>query len=511
MQGNRTENALKNSFFGIINKMINILMPFVTRTVIIYALGMEYAGLNSLFSSVLQVLNLAELGISTAVVYCMYKPMADNDEELVSLLLGFMRKLYYIIGVIVAILGIVLIPLLPRFINGDVPDNLNVTLLYGIYLINTGIGYFFFAYKGTLLNAGQKVGVISNINSGIILFQSILQIIAIVVFKNYYLFLGLMPVFTIINNFCIHFATKRYYPNIKCINGLSKKIQKEVSTRVKGLFVTRICTTTRNAFDSIFISAFIGLTTVAIYGNYYYIMSAVIAILSVVTTAMTASVGNSLVTETVEKNYSDFRKFNFVFNWIVGFCTCCLLTMYQPFMKIWMGEQSLFPISMVVLICVYFYFLNLGSIRAVYHDAAGLWWEARYRAIFEAILNLVLNFILTKWLGVFGTVLGTLIALVIINYGWGAQIVFKYYFKGISSKQYFADNMLYTIITTVGCIISYLISYIVSGHGVVSVLFSLIISITVFNAIYLVCVLKTDNFKNSKTLVTLLMKKVLRR
>lgn len=201
-----------------------------------------------------------------------------------------------------------------------------------------------------------------------------------------------MPIFTVINNIFISCATKKYYPNLLCAGKLPDNIKKDITTRIKGLFVTRICTTTRNAFDSIFISAFIGLSTVAIYGNYYYIMSAVIGILNVLTVSMTASVGNSLVTESVQKNYKDFRLMNFVFNWIVGFCTCCLLTIIQPFMKIWMGKDALFAFPMVILMCVYFYFLNIGSIRAVYHDAAGLWWEARYRAVFEAALNLILNF-----------------------------------------------------------------------------------------------------------------------
>lgn len=134
MSENRISNILRNTLFGLTNKLINILIPFVTRTVIIYILGLEYAGLNSLFSSVLQVLNLAELGISTAIVYCMYKPMAENDKDLICALLKYMRKLYYLIGIVVILLGIVIIPILPYFINGSVPDGLNIVLLYSIYL-----------------------------------------------------------------------------------------------------------------------------------------------------------------------------------------------------------------------------------------------------------------------------------------------------------------------------------------------------------------------------------------
>lgn len=297
----RTTKTIKNTIAGVVSKLINVIMPFVVRTVIIYALGLEYAGLNGLFTSILQVLNLAELGINTAVTYCMYKPMATNDINLLCALLRFIRKLYYIIGCVVAGVGLLLIPFLPCLISGSVPDELNIVLMYGIFLINTVIGYFFYSYKATLLNAGQRVGIISNINSAIMFLQSLAQIIVVLVFKNYYLYLIMLPIFTLATNIWVSYSVGKLYPEITCRNELPIEIKSNIVIHVKGLFVTRICNTTRNAFDSIFISAILGLTTVAIYGNYYYIMYAVTGILNSITTAMTASVGNSLVTESVEK------------------------------------------------------------------------------------------------------------------------------------------------------------------------------------------------------------------
>lgn len=497
MNENRTIKTVKNTISGFFNKIVNILMPFLIRTIIIYVLGMEYAGLNGLFVSILQVLNLAELGINTAVIYCMYKPMAMNDTQLLCALMKYIRKLYYIIGAVIAGGGLLLIPFLPHLINGSVPDDLNITVMYGIYLLYTVIGYFFYSYKATLLNAGQRVGVISNINTAIIFLQSVTQILTVVIFENYYCYLIMLPFFTLINNLWISFAVKRLYPEITCKNDLPESIKKDIGIHIKGLFVTRICNTTRNALDSIFISAFWGLTTVGIYGNYYYIMYAVTGILNSITTAMTASVGNSLATESIEKNYHDMKKFNFLFNWIVGFCTCCLLTMYQSFMKIWMGEEGLFPFNMVIIFCLYFYFLNIGSIRAVYHDAAGLWWEARYRAVLEAVLNLVLNFALTRTLGTFGTVLGTLISLVFVNYMYGAQIVFKNYFKGISVKQYFLDNGKYGLVTLLICFISFNISRKLTVEGLFGFIILLVMNVLIFNGIYFLFFNKTELYKES--------------
>lgn len=501
MNENRTTKTIRNTISGIVNKLITVLMPFVVRTIIIYALGLEYTGLNGLFTSILQVLNLAELGINTAVIYCMYKPMATNDTELLCALLRYIRKLYYIIGCVIAGAGFLLIPFLPRLIGGNVPDGLNITLMYCIYLFNTVIGYFFYSYKATLLSAGQRVGIVSNISSAIVFLQSISQIVVVLVFRNYYLYLIMMPIFTLATNFWVSYSSKKLYPEITCRNELPEEIKSDVVVHVKGLFVTRICNTTRNALDSIFISAFLGLTTVAIYGNYYYIMFAVTGILNSITTAMTASVGNSLVTENVEKNYRDMRKFNFLFNWIVGFCTCCLLTMYQPFMRIWVGEKGLFSFEMVIIFCSYFYFLNIGSIRAVYHDAAGLWWEARYRAIFEAVLNVVLNLILTDLLGTFGTVLGTLMSLIIVNYMYGAQIVFKYYFKTISVMEYFLDNGKYGLVTLIGCVGCYMVANRVFHEGVLGLIIAFIISLILFNSIYCLFFCRTKLFKENLGIV----------
>lgn len=494
----RTKRTIVNASAGIVNKIISIIMPFLGRTTIIYVLGMEYAGLNGLFSSVLQVLNLAEMGLSSAIVFCMYKPMAENDTELLCALYGFMRKLYYIIGTGVAVIGIALIPFLHIFIHGDMPEGLSLITLYLIYLVNTVIGYFFFAYKSTLLNAGQQVGVLSNLNTIVTLLLNGTQIVVLILFRNYYVYLLILPITTVLNNLFVSIAVKKRYPDIICKSGLDNYIKQNVATRVKGLFLSKISTTTRNAFDSIFISSFIGLSTVAIYGNYYYIMSAVTGILSVVTVAMTASVGNSIVTESVEKNYSDLITFNFIFNWIVGYFTCCMLVMYQPFMEIWMGKKGLFPFGMVVLFCLYFYMLNIGSIRAVYHDAAGLWWEARYRSFFEAILNLALNYILTKRLGVFGTVLGTLIAMIIVNYGYGTQIVFQYYFHGISCMEYFEQNLVFLGATIAGSAVVKFICGMLTLGKFPSLVVNFLICSVLFNAVYFLLLCRTKVFAKSK-------------
>ena len=221
------------------------------------------------------------------------------------------------------------------------------------------------------------------------------------------------------------------YPDYIPKGNVSSDIKKDLKKKVAGLFVYKVCGTTRNALDSIFISSFLGLTTVAIYNNYYLIMNAVTSFMIIITGSMLSGIGNSIVTNSVDKNYNDMKKFNFMYMWIAGWCTICLLCLYQPFMRLWMGEEYLLPFSCIIAICLYFYALKMGDIRATYSDAAGLWWETRYRAIAESIANCVLNYFLGRYFGLIGIILATLISLLIINFGYGSSIVFKYYFKGI--------------------------------------------------------------------------------
>ena len=496
MEKSRTSYAVKNIFWGVFNKIINIVFPFAVRSAIIYVLGTEYLGLNTLFSSILQVLNLAEMGISSAIVYSMYKPIATKNKVEVCALLSLYRKIYRIIGLVVLIIGLSFVPFLPNMINGSYPKNANLVVLYLIYLINTVISYYFFSYKAALLNARQQVSSVYNINTVTMSMQSIVQIIILFVFKDYLLFIVTLPIFTLLNNLLIGYVSHKKYPEYIPNGEVSGNIIKSIKKRVAGLFITKICTTTRNALDSIFISAMIGLNAVAIYGNYYYVMGAVFSLVSIVVTSMTASIGNSMAKESIRKNYDDMRKIDFLFSWLSGLCAIALLCLYQPFMKIWVGGELLFPYHMVVLFAVYFYVLCAGSVRAAYHDAAGLWWEAKYRAIFETIANIILNFVLTYLMGVAGTVLSTILSILIINFGYGTSIVFKNYFKGVSMKQYFYDHLKYLVATIIAAIFTIGICNAVGYEGVFGLIVRGLVCAVLPNIILYDIYRKTKIFKN---------------
>ena len=185
MELERTANAKRNMVFGFLNRFVSLAMPFINRTVFIYILGAEYLGLNSLFASILQMLSLAELGVGGVIVYHMYEPIARNDRGAICALLRLYRKIYRVIGSVILLVGLLLIPFLPQLIHGDVPDGVNLYLVYGLYLLNTVISYWFFIYKASIPNAFQRADLVSNIATLVQVAQAAAQIAAVYFLRSY--------------------------------------------------------------------------------------------------------------------------------------------------------------------------------------------------------------------------------------------------------------------------------------------------------------------------------------
>ncbi|MBS6888902.1 polysaccharide biosynthesis C-terminal domain-containing protein [Clostridium paraputrificum] len=496
MKLERSKNAMRNASFGIINRLVGIICPFIVRTIFIKVLSVEYLGLNSLFSSILTVLNLTELGFSSAIVFCMYKPIADDDTDAINALLYFYKKAYKYIGIIIFTIGVCLIPFLEHLINGTYPNNINLVVVYLVYLFNTVLSYFLFGYLSSLISAFQREDLISKVSIITSLAMYGTQIITLILTRNYYVFLSIMLIFTVVNNLRTAIIAKKYFPQYIAKGELEKKYKKQIKEKVSGLIISKICSVSRNAFDSIFISMFLGLVDTAIYNNYYYIMNSIVAITVVITTSITAGAGNSVVTESEYKNYCDMNRMNYIYMWLAGWFTTCLLCLYQPFMKLWVGEKFLFPIGCVILICIYFYVLKMGDIRFIYDQAKGLWWENRYRALGEAIANITLNYILGKRFGIEGIILATLISLFVFNFCLGSQIIFKKYFINENVRDYYLAHFKYACTTTLVCGITFVICS-KMPEGVLGIVIKFMICMILPNVLYLIIYKKQKIHKDS--------------
>ncbi len=497
MTESRVEKAKRNLVFGMVNKVVTMLMPFFSRTALIYVLGMEYVGLNSLVASILQVLNLADLGIGTAIVYALYEPVAKDDKPVISALMNYYRRVYRIIGIVIGLLGLAVLPFLPRLIKGEPPADVNIYILYLIYLANTVVSYLLFAYKQALPTAMQRVDVVSNVNTITNVVLNAAQIVILLAVHNYYAYLVAIPLCTLLNNLCVSRYVDRNYPEYAPKGRISNELRASIRKRVVGLTIQRVCVTTRNSFDSVFLSTFLGLTVTAIYNNYLLIMNAVTGLLGVVSTAILPTVGNSIVTDSADKNYGDMRLMNFVYMLVSGWSTACLLCLYQPFMRLWAGEQNTFGMAAVILMVLYYYSLKMGDIISIYASGAGLWWEMRWRAVAESAANLVLNFLFVRMWGVEGVIAATLISLLIINFGMATAIIFKYYFKNGKMGEYFADNLFYAVGTLLVCGISFFLCSLVPGDGIIMLLLRGVICTLVSAAVYLLVNLRNPLLKTA--------------
>ena len=297
----RTRNATRNLIYGMILKIYQILLPFIMRTVIIYTLGVQYLGLNSLFTSVLSVLNLVELGVGSAMVYSMYKPIAEDDEQIICALMRLYKIYYYAIGLIIAIIGIILTPFIPKLISGDVPKDINIYILYLMNLGATVLSYWLFAYKNSILQAHQRTDIVSKVTLVTNTIQYGLQIIALCLFRNYYYFVIAMLAAQALTNVVTAIYADKLYPLFKPKGKLDQNEVKKINQRIKDLFTAKVGTVVVGSVDTVVISAFLGLTVLAVYQNYYYIMNSICGFITVIFASITAGIENSLVTETDKK------------------------------------------------------------------------------------------------------------------------------------------------------------------------------------------------------------------
>lgn len=469
-QFQRSRNVGRNVIYGLLSRCVSLVLPFIVRTILIYRFGALYLGMNSLLASVFQVLNLAELGFGSAVVYSLYKPVAEGDTDTVCAYLGTYRKVYRIIGLVILGLGLVVLPWFPLLVkDSPMPRNMNLYVWYLIFLANAVVSYLLFGYKTSIPSALQREDLLSKIDTAVLICKSVVQMACLLLTDNFYFYLLASLLFTVLRNLVVSRVVDRRFPGYVCRGSISAEQFGELKLLVGGLALSKFRIASRHAIDSICITAFVSLTMTAVYSNYFLIHSAVVSLSGILCGAMLASVGNSIAAESREKNYRDMRRFNFIYMLLSGWAMICLLCLYQPFVRLWMGgalsggtvaaggalarggvvagETLMLGMPEVVALCLYFYLLKAGDMRWIYHQGAGLWWKARYIVIAEIICNVVLNIVLAKYWGVLGIIVATLISLFFINFIGGAWVLFKEYFQNGKLHEFFADQAKYFLVT----------------------------------------------------------------
>lgn len=484
----RTQHAKRNIITSVINKLVIMLANFVMRTVLIRYLGEVYLGLDSLFVSILQILSLSELGISSAMVYSMYKPLAENDTPAVCALLRLYRTVYRWIALAMTVLGLGISPFLKYIVKSDLPDGMNLYVLFFINLANTVLSYMMFSYRSSLFTADQRYSVNNNVYSVFKIASTVLQVAVIVIFKDheycYYVYSFVLPLTTAIKNLVIYALSNKSYPQYQCEGTVPKEEIDNIKKRVAGMFLYKVSFVFRNSLDSIVLSAFLGLTELAKYNSYYYVINAISGILILVSNSVTASVGNSIVVESKKKNYADFNKLQLLYMWLSSWLSICLVACLQPFIKLWVGEKMMFGDSIMIIFCVYFFTTHFSRMCYMYRQAAGLWWQDRFRPVAETIVNFVLNILLVKFIGVSGVMFSTIFCIVFIDCTWGARTLFRHYFTEEKQSIYMLKLLWSSFLTALSGGICYFICGRLGLQGIPAIIVYGVIATVVSNVIF---------------------------
>ncbi len=494
-ENSRLGNAGRNVIFGLLLKSYQIIMPFLMRTAMMYFMGMGYLGLNSLFGSVLWVLNLAELGVGSAMVYSMYQPIIDKDEKTICALLSLYRKYYRIIGGVIAVVGTVLTPFIPYLVKSGTPADTNIYIVYLLNVFSTVMTYWLFAYKNSLLTAHQRNDVASKVMICTNTIQYVLQLATIIIINDYYVYLIVQICTQVVTNLVTAYFANKMYPNYKPVGKLPKEHVRSINGKIKDVFTMKVGQVIVTSVDTIVISAFLGLTANAIYNNYSYVITAAYNVVKVFFDSCLAGIGNSILTETGEKNYNDLKKLSLITIWLTGFCCVLLLCLFQPFMVIWAGEDNLLGFSAVVCFVIYFFLQEVNQLLITFKDAGGIWHQDRFRPLATAFTNLILSLILVQFWGVNGVILATVISMLGVGIPWILYNLFTTIFKR-SAQEYIIRLVFYIVITAVVCAITYYAQSFFHGTGFIMLIVRAIIVSIISNILFLLCFFKTPEFSD---------------
>lgn len=381
------KNSVRNLAFGILKYFITLFFPFLVRSLLITKFGMEYIGLGSLFTSILGILNLSELGFSSAIIYALYKPIADNDVDRINGYMGLFKKIYRIIGVSMLVIGIVFCPIMQFLIHGFVPSDINIYLLFIIQLLNSSFSYLFFGYQSALFIANQRADIYTKIQIITQMVVYFFEIVSIIIFENYYMYASSILIGTIITNILLSQYTKRSFPYFQCHKNLSLNEKKELYANVKSLFGHQLDAVIINSADSIVISSFLGLNLLGRYNNYYMIFNAILSLLIVIANSFVATIGNSVVRNNQDKNYDDFELFTYVLGLMDIICSILMICLYQSFITLWTGAENTLPFLTMCLLVISFYVRQIRRPVITYKAACGLWTQDRCKPYIAACIN----------------------------------------------------------------------------------------------------------------------------
>lgn len=453
MASNRTKNVIKNSAASLIYKIVHMFVQFVMRTAFIYFLGNEYTGISGLFTDILQVLSVMELGLDSSMVYALYKPLVHKDEKRISALLLFYKKAFFVIGIMVLVGGAALLPFLDNIVH-DVPNiSENIKGIFLIYVMTSAFSYLLI-YRVVLLRADQQSRIISNWNSLVDLAECLIEVVLVALLRNFYAYLGVRFIAAIMRNVLLSIITVRRYPNFfnNSLERLPKEEKKTLFRDLSCITIYNLSGVVINSTDSIFISVFAGTVQVAVIGNFTLIINSVSTAIGQVVNASKASIGNLAATSSKDKQEKIFNRMNFALFWIACVVCTCFISLLNLFVgSIWFEESYKIAESIIAVMVINFFIAIMVLPVESFRTANGIFAQGWYRPAIMAILNILLDIYMGSRWGIMGIFLATSISRVLTQVWFDPYLVYKLVFKK-SVKDYYIKYVIYVLVTVLSCI-----------------------------------------------------------
>ncbi|WP_282937460.1 hypothetical protein [Paenibacillus sp. RC67] len=505
----RTKNSIINISVGLGNQLIITLLSFFSRTIFIHTLGLEYLGVNGLFTNILAMLSLAEAGIGSSIVYNLYKPVAENDKEKIRMLMKLYKKAYLYIALFVSVLGLAVMPFLSLFVKDANVDNIH--LIYLVFLINT-VAPYLYLYKNSFLNVTQKGYIITGIYSISSILSTCLKIVILYFTQNYILYLFIDSFITISNSMILSRIVDKMYPYLKekVTTKLDAITKNNIIKNVKAIILQNVGNYFIFGTSNIMISTFVSIAAVGLYSNYNMLIEICRTFINQIFNNIYHSVGNLVAKESKEKIYSVYKVTMFLNFWLYSFCAIFMYVIIEPFITLWIGKQFIMEKMVLIVLMVTFYERGMRNSVSTVKTTAGIFHEDRYAPLVQAVINLGFSIWLVQVMGLSGVFIGALISAVLVPFWTTPYFVYKKIFQK-PLWHYYGTYAYYTAIGVGTCLATSLLCQWFSADTVMMLVVKVILCLMVPNVIYLALFYKTEEFKYLFGIVEGLIKNVLRK
>ncbi len=497
MANSRTVNVVKNTSATLLDKLMQIVIQFALRTAFIHILGNEYTGLSGLFTDVLHVLSLMEMGLDSSMIFSLYKPISQKDTRRVKQLLQFYKTAFTIIGFVVFAAGVCCVPFLPYIVKNVPNIKEDIRVIFMIYVATSACSYFLI-YRAVLLRADQQSRIISKWNVIVGTVECVVEVVLLLIFRKYYAYLIVHFCAVVGRNIIISYITTRKYPqyfNGQKAEPLSKPERHILFRDLACLTMYDVSGVAINSTDSVFISAFVGTSEVAIIGNFTLIIASIRSMVNQTVNAVKPSIGNLAATSSNEKQEQVFRTLNFMTFWVACICCTCLFVLLNPFVgEIWLNSSYMLSMPIISVMVANFFIAVMVFPVEGFRTANGLFVQGWMRPLIMAVLNIILDFFWGRMWGIIGIFFATTVSRLMTQVWFDPWLVFSRVFK-TSVLDYYKDYVIYALITAASCALSYyLCDFLPIGHGIIRFALSMVVCVVIPNVIVLALYHKSEEF-----------------